>query len=403
MAFEEFLDYDTTRPAREVLLEIAARYGIVVVDLHDSVITNAEITKIMNAERQAMLDAYPEEFAAMDWTTYQNTLERHRLKYINLLGSLSLVARASYRDILTKAAVESLKCYITYQRLDGQILDYVIYPYEYKDRREGGDLILTEAEGRGSRNFLVASIITLDLVNDSFPPWPVLPDYMTFYYDNNNLSDLVVSMIDIEATVDQGLLTFQEWLAWLPDQEFEVDGISYSFTSLWDFLYLFNNIANDLVDAIIDWGAVENQKGSGWISTVTNRHSDYLRYAQLYDAWGMGVPELEKLPVGSSLWNAIITSSRFLDAIPLLARKENEWACAMIVLAFDPSDYGVTGRPAWKWYIDEQEIGAQTQRNNLSNNPAKVIQGLENYFKDVAYRFDWQTGTWELAGLFGFS
>ena len=188
----DYLTYDSTAPARDVLISLAELYNTRISYLNNNAITKAEIWKIYDTELTAALKDKSlglDSPRAILWFTNQL---KH--KYRALLASLQDFQDALFRDLFTKAAVEHIECEIIYERRDGRSKAYLIRPYEYEPRTEGdfawsGKVMFGRTVG--TRSFLALGISYIYLTGDRFTPEYPLSSEMTSYYDLHNLADLL--------------------------------------------------------------------------------------------------------------------------------------------------------------------------------------------------------------------
>lgn len=314
------MEYDDTKPARETLIDLAIRYGVDVTYAGNNVITKGEINDIMEAERQAMMNENPELFAEMEWKDFLHAMDTLRAKYVDLLSRLTAAARAAYRDVLTKAAVEHLKITMTYERLDGVVNDYTIDPYEYRTRGSEGDLIFAYSEfGEGTRTFLVPSIISLRLTDIHFVPEWEIPSRMQSYYDNNNLADIVIE-IEPDIVPDVVELAFP--------MELDINGVHYSFVDAWALVCALLYLRLDLIDDITAFDRIDGL-------TLSNLDEYFDPIIADYELWlrlsGFLPPLYVYLfPHGQELWDTLLANhSRMISAIADLA--DLPWACSVLL------------------------------------------------------------------------
>lgn len=190
----DYFFIDLNRSAHDNLLSLADDYGVTVVDVEDSVISKRDIRLIWEAEQKAMYAAHADLFSEMEWNDFLRVMDELRLKYVKIIERFSLILRRTFRDIITKAAIEKFVCQMRYQRLDSEIYDYIIHPYEYIAGNPYDTFYAHKTatfwSGAGTRRFLVSGIQSLEIVNEHFDAEYEPPLHMRDYYNRNSLSDM---------------------------------------------------------------------------------------------------------------------------------------------------------------------------------------------------------------------
>lgn len=196
-----YVEYDTTKPAREILEGLALRYSVDITWLNDSAITKEEMKAIQRAEIAAMRRDV--EYQDSDMKTFY--LDGVKEKYAELLSSLRLAIDATFRDVWTKAAIEKLYVDLYYEKADGATYMYHVKPIRWTVRPTGDLAGGVKVNGRqGYRNFSAFGMITISFGTEHFLDEYTVPTDMNDYYIAQKLADIVVVIDDISIGDDIG-------------------------------------------------------------------------------------------------------------------------------------------------------------------------------------------------------
>ena len=393
--YSDFAYYDTTAPARDVLISLAEKYDVPVSYLNNSVITRSEIRSIYLAEQAAVQLALENfELTFDEWDELAFSVIPS--KYGALLKKLQDVKRASFRDIFTKAAVEEIVCSLSYETSYGKHNVYQIWPFEVKLRGGKGDLYYArDVADSITKSFLLLGFLDLtfkfsggNLVHFSSPY--SLPTSMQNRYDSYSLSDLVVSERDLIVFAPPGS-TLGEFPYIL-----DTGAATYTFNDAFEFIASVNLTFEQLVNTVTNFGLVGQggvENPVSYLNAVQDAYNTYEFFATAYNSYMADKPAWGHYDIGYDVWDAIRSYASFLNSIASI--NNHQFFCAMLDHFIDPylniwNGYPINtpwGSPPHYWqFIDSLGFNAAYNRQWIfANDPQHVILGFEALFRSVGY------------------